>query len=38
MQHMVQCKEIMAGEVITAYNYLLGSETSNWICDLLQQK
>jgi hypothetical protein len=38
MQHMVQCKEVMTGEVITACNYLEGSGMLNWVCDLLRQK
>jgi hypothetical protein len=37
-QFMVQCKEVLTGEVITAYNYLIGSGMMNWACDLLQQK
>jgi hypothetical protein len=38
MQHMVQYKDVMTGEVITAYNYLESSGMLNWVCDLLQQK
>jgi hypothetical protein len=38
MQHMVQCKQVMTDEVITAHNYLERSGTLNWVCELLQQK
>jgi hypothetical protein len=38
MQFMVQFKEVLTGEVITAYNNLIGSGMLNWLCDLLQQK